>query len=448
MLGAIIGDMAAYAWEEGKPVFYDHLIHLDYHDHWVEDTILAAIDAFNQPDLPIGRHQTTGYSQYWMTNLIYSIVFGWQATTLEECRQNVYRLVASKENWYANHYISQIIFSLRHGDTKRRAKKVGPFEQMAESHWKEGKGPLSYLIRAWSAFEQSYDFSSSIHNAVKLPGNVHYNCILVGAIASAMYGCKFYIKKKKYCWGDEKITHPLHVAVSARMEDLIREQWLNRVFFPKNHALTDVERHTWSAIKTPFAGICFSPEMRRRMLKGYSSSIAPFAGVYWDDGWFYVYRHWSVLARFRLTRQQSGSYLISQLQAADNQQDAADGLADCIGLLQRAWYKFTDEPAQQTYLHACKYYHCEPECPFAEGSDAAKWWLGESQMLQSCGLVRGNQPTADDWQQSGILQQNTDHLVNPANRGLSREELEIREYLRSWHSKWFPYDTSAYMNTY
>ena len=51
------------------------------------------------------------------------------------------------------------------------------------------------------SFYDAFDYVSTIHNAVKQPGNTTLNGILASALADAMYGCENYYVKKEYKGG-------------------------------------------------------------------------------------------------------------------------------------------------------------------------------------------------------------------------------------------------------
>lgn len=54
----------------------------------------------------------------------------------------------------------------------------------------DGVSPLSYASLAWECFDRSTDFESAIRNALDCrQGNKHMLCALTGAFAQAMYGC-------------------------------------------------------------------------------------------------------------------------------------------------------------------------------------------------------------------------------------------------------------------
>lgn len=130
-------------------------------------------------------------------------------------------------------------------------------------------------IRAWNAFYYAFDFTSAVHNAMKLPGYRHVNAILTGAFAEAMYGCEMTLLKKKYRPGGNWLYNHIEIPanVTVKYSDIlntIRQHKENvRVFYPKNRALTNVELHKWSTIENPFKDMQIDAELCRRILKAY-----------------------------------------------------------------------------------------------------------------------------------------------------------------------------------
>lgn len=159
-----------------------------------------------------------------------------------------------KEGWYAQHFLVKLIFALRTGPPKNRAALVehlGTFRSFTkERHWKDGYGMIGYLVRTWMAFYDSFDFGSAIHNAMKLPGDKHFNGILVGALADAMYGCGYYMVKKKFNGGC-LLDVSRHIDVEIDIVKFCNNQ---RTFYTKNNAATNVERHVWINAQSPYEG--------------------------------------------------------------------------------------------------------------------------------------------------------------------------------------------------
>lgn len=156
---------------------------------------------------------------------------------------------------------------------------------------------------------------SAIHNAVKKPGNQDLNCILAGALADAMYGCEEYFVKKKF-EGGRYIDHLDFVDSS-----IYHLHHSKRAFFPKNNARTNVERHYWYDAPCPFSNKVITPELKRRITKAFYTDWENRFGFYLDDGWFYVYRSFTLLARFKLKELPDGTYRIANYQKSDESKE-------------------------------------------------------------------------------------------------------------------------------
>jgi len=110
-----------------------------------------------------------------------------------------------KEELYAKRFILDLIRSLRNGATKSKAYySTVSFEDLSKTwNWKTDNkekniGLLTYIFRAWDSFYRGFDFTSTIHNAVKWPGDKNLTAAISGAFADAMYGCEMTFIKKKY----------------------------------------------------------------------------------------------------------------------------------------------------------------------------------------------------------------------------------------------------------
>ena len=178
-------------------------------------------------------------------------------------------------------------------------------------------------MRAWYCFETAWDFTSAIHNAARWPDvDRHLLCSLTGALAEAMYGCEYRLLKEKYGsnWYNF-IVYP-----DAINEGILRikdYQYENRNFFPKNSALTNVERHIWTHYDSSFENRQFSPEDYRRHIRSSHTGWEYRYGIYLDDGWVYVYRSAVLLARFRYV-QEGRFYTIKDVQKSDQSQEVPD----------------------------------------------------------------------------------------------------------------------------
>ena len=241
-------------------------------------------------------------------DVLRSIVIGWLFDEKDISHAiHTFCLCDDKEELYASHFLAKLIFKLRHGKTKKDAAQVkfaGTFRSFTkEEHWKNGDGVLGYLVRAWMSFYDAYDFGSTIHNAVKKTGDVELTCILAGALADAMYGCDNYYVKKQFQGGCYLNKLPY---IDDRVYKINKK---NRIFFAKNNAMTNVDKHCWHDSKCPFENKVIDEELHRRIFVAFQTGWDDRYGFYLDNGWIYVYRSYIILARFTLTQQNDGTNL-------------------------------------------------------------------------------------------------------------------------------------------
>ena len=339
MIGALIGDLAAWTWEHDHSKFYPQLFSdvaqkSDYSDVMLQTAKLL----LQYPNISRDEFMRIHRCYFSLDNakanaeydLLRSIIIGWMYDG-DEISNAIHRycICDDKEELYASHFMANLIYRLRTGYTKKEAAQVefcGTFRSFTkEEHWKTGDGVLSYLVRAWMSFYDAFDFGSSIHNAAKKPGNQTLNCILAGALADAMYGCENYFVKKKF-EGGRYIEH-LDFVDNA-LYKLIGSK---RTFFPKNNARTNIERHFWYDAACPFSDKVITPELKRRITKAFYTGWEDRFGFYFDDGWYYVYRSFILLSRFKLKEFPNGTYRIVNDQKSDEakQYDLDDTAISC-----------------------------------------------------------------------------------------------------------------------
>jgi len=267
-----------------------------------------------------------------------------------------------------------------------------------------------------------------------LPGDMHLNCVLVGALADAMYGHQLYMRKQKFVSDNLGNSQNLDIHLLDFLREADRETWLNRTFFPKNNAETNVERHNWYTVPNhSLSGVHFSKEARRRMLKSCYTGWDNRYGLYWDDGWFYIYRSSWILGRFRLSKNSDGTYSIIHLQdsKANLNIDINTVLDEVIHTSVYGWLLYGDEDLATTVKHMFKFYHGEEDAPTEIASQYGKWWLWEKMAWEN--FERTEIKIVDDW------------LFSPADfwqsefPGFCPEEWRLLDFFANLHGKWIPY---------
>lgn len=346
MIGAIIGDLAAWIWEQDKEAFFRKLVSSEASSSWMGEELLLTADTLAlKRGSDIKVHECLGKRQSPVATVMRAIAIGWLYDTEAETASayQEYGFTYDKEDWYAGAFMWKLIFALRHGATKEEAlmvENVSSFKGFVEDiSWNEQSSILSVLIRAWGAFYSSYDFGSALHLAMELPGDRHLNGILVGALADAMYGSDRYMVKAKYGKGCSLAGF---VHVSSRFQELCRT---GRTFYAKNCAMTNVERHVWKDVANPYVDKIISRELRRRILKAFQPTFDDRYGFYLDDGYIYVYRSCRVLNRFKLSSMSDGTFRIVELQVSEEAGYQLGAIQEALYSVEYRWNRVSDDYA-------------------------------------------------------------------------------------------------------
>lgn len=351
---------------------------------------------------------------------------------------------------YARLFLRKIISHLLNGRTKDQVyNDLGEvFKGIRHDwDWRNTEGDiLCYVLRAWDCFYHAFDFGSAIHNAVKCVGDTRLNATLTGMIAEAMYGCGSYFVKEKYC--DKKFYR---VDLSIKKEiystyenafEIIREQRRFRnIFFKKNDALINVERHTYKAIPNEFSDIEVSPELYRRMLQAYGSSWDARYGLYFDNGWLYVYRSGIIIGRFHLIRKDDGTYRIHDTQISDESHDFNIAMRDgVIYTCQHCWGLYTDFH----FKYFSPFSNSPDICPYEQNSIKAKFWHGENMFFHT------QMENIYHWIDVGmkILTESKNPLYAYHARKLGLESFAIIIYINMLYDKWHPYENTDWVFSY
>lgn len=344
MNGAILGDLAAWTWEQDKDLFFRKLVSSEASPSKMMKEMLLMADTLAQvrgSDIKV--HESLGMRISPEATVLRAIAIGWLYDTEAETASayQEYGFIYDKEDWYAGAFMWKLIFTLRHGASKEEAlmvENVSSFKGFVEDiSWNEQSSILGVLIRAWGAFYSSYDFGSALHRAMELPGDRHLNGILVGALADAMYGSDRYMVKAKYGKGCSLAGF---VHVSSRFQELCRT---GRTFYAKNCAMTNVERHVWKDVANPYVDKIISRELRRRILKAFQPTFGDRYGFYLDDGYIYVYRSCRVLNRFKLSSMSDGTFRIVELQVSEEAGYQLGAIQEALYSVEYRWNRVSDD---------------------------------------------------------------------------------------------------------
>lgn len=336
MIGAIIGDLAVSTWEKDHETFYKQLVLNTAVPSPYGIALINAANTFFCPEekidtKPIGTPMDDCFFGQW---LMWQIAVAWYGEELERHIPQFPGL--DKEEFYARMFVRELLKSLLNGSTKGEAyHSCHTFEELSK-HWQWRKGEqklpgadigfglLTYVFRAWNAFYLGYDYTSTIHNAVKWSDDTHLTAAIAGAFASAMYGCRFNYIKERYAV-DGVIRGELYYHAFNRKEEIqrlsemmIEKEDSDRKFFKKNCALTNVKKHKWSPSYEDVHKYEFSEEEHYHLIRAWYTDWENRYGFYLDDGWIYFYRSQVLICRFQFHKKQDGKYIIIKLEDGDD----------------------------------------------------------------------------------------------------------------------------------
>lgn len=128
MIGAFIGDLAAWTWENSHNEFYPKLISNEAKVSALGDFMLnVSTQLINDPNTDGERWKEKYDDQFTLEDVVLcSIVIGWLYDSEEETTHavNAYALPHGKVEMYTCHYFAKLIYALRHGATKNDAAQV------------------------------------------------------------------------------------------------------------------------------------------------------------------------------------------------------------------------------------------------------------------------------------------------------------------------------------
>ena len=472
MFGAIIGDLAANTYLRRKETFYSQLIDDDARLSELNLSVIWAskfansnpygcsvndlrgfINFLNKNDTfstlispiakewckdPNGEFYKYGVGMYLMRCGTFSF---WEGE-LKDC---LYERV-EKEDWYACECLQKILQLLYKGYTKDEVWRClnGVFTD-CYNHWKwrtEEGGTMNYLFRAWNNFYNAFDFGSALHNAVKQVGDIRINCALTGMIAAAMYGYQTYLKKIKYCDGNDPIVYlDIKQYLESYPEEytIIKKQleW-NYVFWPKNNSRTNVERHVYKPVKSRFLNLRINPEIHRRILHSFAPDWDHRFSFYKDNGWIYVCRSFRILGRFKF-KYVNGDFIISDTQNNMDFPEFDTGFHEAFYCVNSDWYLFN------VFKYFRVYYHDTQNCPDEyRGSLKEKFWYGEMMFYTQL------KNKMYEWIQRAkrsLNEQKNPKLLHYA-QDLGPERFAVAFYINELFAKWNPYDNLDWIFEY
>lgn len=487
MIGAVIGDLAAWTWEHDRDCFYRKLVSHDARlsgygllpvvlwesivtneEELIQNLLYVIIGKALMHALPAGIEIPESWRVWGAFEYNRPMPFDLKIALISSAfidsgflskeRQQVLNWVSIFHGGKQEYYASQIMTILRRlneGATKDEAVSGIPnvvfdFYQSGTPH--KWKNYLEYITFAWRCFYYSWDLTSALHNAAKCDGNRHLAMMLTGAFAEAMYGCTYSMTKQKFGGHYEFIDFPKSLPDSV-LDQLYKIQSYekeNRIFFKKNIALTNVESHIWTNVDNPLDSYPVNDELYRRLLKAYDTGWEYRFGVYLDNGWFYIYRSHCLLYRFQLSKSSAGVRNVINFQKSDDPHGDVGSVFSVWNALESYWYKnnhnypypTSNEPGPEI-INYCKYYRGETQCPRKyEGNVYGKFWHGEKMFVETGQNLQ-------EWIKTGKkirkgLSPKKAQIVSE----YSPETFGIIVYIETLYSKWCPYDDMEWIFEY
>ena len=468
MIGAIIGDLAAWTYENDRDTFWKQLVSNNSKD--IELSVYghayfraASRNVWSVPEQDVAYINT---SQLWSPEnhlrqsgqwLMWQLMCAWN-DDLPAPKDIPGSSFVDKEEGYARMFVIELIRLLRHGHTKSEAyHSVYSFEQLSKSwHWKawssssqvDSYSILTCIFRAWDSFYRGFDFTSSLHNAMKWDGDRHLIAMLTASFASAMYGCHFSFIKKKFAIKDE-ISHVFDIHQLKKHIGYNEELWhrmidhanIYRDFYPKNCALTNVERHRWSNVSNMFDQIMFSEDEYKRILRCSPTSWDNRYGIYLDDGWLYVYRSNWLIGRFQLCKADE-CWRITNTQLS-GERPWRDFCLALFCALTESCNLYVSPNQYQSSSSLCKYYQGELSCPKEWENDIkGKFWHGEMMFCT-------NHINMDVWaeQAQEVIKKLKGKKLKFA-KSMPLHQFGLVLYIETLFSKWCPYDDLSWIYEY
>lgn len=336
MLGTIIGDLAAWTYENAPSSFFSDLVSPEAVLSEYGTAAMEAAMAIATGNL---RHlkpvDCTGYGlEECGPRLIQSLQAAWCDPSLGVCSQESETIRAGagdKAGLYFVHIAVDGIHKLRSGAAKHDIDdNDGCFSfkipmmkaKMSKISDHDSDEVLLNLGFAKEALDESWDFTSAIHCASYKPGNRHFLFSIVGALADAMYGCKYRLLKSDYTSEVFKLI-PIPSNISPECYKIHDFDFNNRFFFPKNEARTNSERIKWMPLPCSLEHKSMSSETALKLRKAFIPWKDEY-GIYLENGWQYVYSSGNLLARFRLVKGNMGTFIIEDVQCTQKSHDMAE----------------------------------------------------------------------------------------------------------------------------
>lgn len=200
MLGAFIGDMAAWTYENDHDVFEEYL---------VSDKAMPSGYMFNMICVQelfglLGSRFTCNseYFQNFFNNLnaidviLQAILIAWIFNSKKIMLDilETHLVYHNQDEKTCVSLLTKVIYAMRNLATKKETLALEHDGRTISDYVDKEVGKTTLcgkFASAFAIFMKANDFSEAIRMSMKLPGDRHFNAILVGAIADAMYDCQY-----------------------------------------------------------------------------------------------------------------------------------------------------------------------------------------------------------------------------------------------------------------
>ncbi len=366
MIGAVIGDLAAWTWEHDRKCFYERLVSPEAklsgygllpitmwpmiheggailkHRLYMTSGKALAHSRIAGIEIPDDWHRwgLTDYDKAIPFELKVALLMSAiiDSGYLPEARQKEVHWSSffhgGKREGYTS-FMMTILRRLNEGATKDEAiidipePLIDYYASGLEHTWHD---LLEYTTFAWRCFYYSWDFTSALHNAATCPANHRLAMMLTGALADSIYGPSYSMTKIKFGGRYEYIEFPpsLPVDLIDQLRYIRQTEFNDRYIFKKNDALTNVEKHTWKNVENPYSDRVIDRAFKEKMMRAYNTDWENRYGVYLDNGWFYVYRSHHLLLRYKLTPWRDSTFRITNLQISNDDHARVEDLNEVL----------------------------------------------------------------------------------------------------------------------
>jgi len=173
------------------------------------------------------------------------------------------------------------------------------------------------------AFLDSVDFESAIRLAVSLGGDSDTLACITGGIAEAFYGMEYNLPESTNAFYNRiyfkeivlrKLPNDLSDVVNEFYNRFVKK---NKQFWGKNESTTVLGKIDW--IKSNLEDKLLDETSYKSFLKGYGPDWDMRFGIYYEDGWNYIYRSHYLLRKFRFRKQSDGFNHLTELYEAEKE---------------------------------------------------------------------------------------------------------------------------------